>query len=116
MSEFINIKLKSNENKIKFDLGRTWKHICLFQIISPHQKGKLFDICCDQIDQTMENPNRNLRRIYSSEKMISFKNLIWRKIDSRDRFISIRFHDVNNKNISFDHDIYLTIGLSNENI
>ena len=93
-----------------------FNYYCLFEIISPHEKGKLFDICCDQIDQTMENPNRNLRRVYSSEKVLSFDNLIWRKIDSRDRFITIRFHDVHNRSISFEHDIYLSIGLSNENI
>lgn len=115
MIEYINIKLKSNQNKIIVDLGRIWKNVCLFEIILGRSKNKVFDVCCHQIDQTMENPNRNLRRVYP-EKIVSFNNIIWRKIDSRDRFITIYFQDVIDNPVTFDHEIYFTLGLTNENV
>ena len=114
MTEYYSFK--ASNGVMRIDLGHQWKRVCLFDITLPHIRGKVYeiDLTCDQVDKSVENPTRLLRRICvtsSARRCLSFTHLIWRIIDSSDRFLTIRMPNFQEETIDIN-DVYITIGLS----
>ena len=74
-------------------------------------------IACDQIDSTVLNPKRLLRRIYYISKNIAyttfqFQTVTYNKIDSADSTLTIRMTDQNGKFPARSRDANVTIVLN----
>ena len=117
MIEFNTFYATPVNGKIKIDLSSDWKSVSLMDIVF-FDDGDPYEInmTCDQVDKTMSNPNRLLRRFLSSKynRVNSFGCLIWRRIDSSDRFLTIRLENENGEVIDVDEKISFTLGLSDE--
>ena len=82
----------------------------------------IIDVSLDEIDKTVRNPSRLLRRIFIEPNdntfhyHFEFKNLTFQKVDSKTSFLTIRFQDETGKVIAFKrnpflNEIFLTLQL-----
>ena len=116
MIEFNTFYAIPVNGKIKIDLSSDWKSVALMDIVFFDGTPYEINVTCDQVDKTILNPNRLLRRFWSSKyvRVNSFGCLIWRRIDSSDRFLTIRLTSADGEVINVDEKISFTIGLSDE--
>ena len=82
-----------------------------------HVSHHNISISCDQIDSTVLNPKRLLRRIYYISKNIAyttfqFQTVTYNKIDSADSTLTIRMTDQNGKFPARSRDANVTIVLN----
>ena len=102
--ETITVSLPIVDGHFKVDLGKACNcEVGLVEITLPPQgdNGPIgqFDIQCMEIDRTYTNPDRLLRRIFIKRtrgeyyRTIEFQHIIYKKIDSSDRYLNFLFYD-----------------------
>ena len=108
---------------IELDLGaRCECYIGILEIALPkYGRNNQIDICCSEIDSTLLNRKRLVRRIMLNRMtdnfhVIEFKNIYYEKVDSSDRYLHFYFLDEHGETFEFsspNSKIMMTFGITN---